>query len=500
MRRTFEEFYKAFGLKQYPFDIYTSENESEINKYLFVEPNDYALIKSTFLGKRTMMVLGNRGTGKTAVIYDLIRKVNDEKNIVVYIEDYTDCDLDANINNYYQLIIVKIVEQLFCSLVGNEKKIKNLTHEDKVFLSYLLQKFTTPITKDGLVAKIKQIQVPKYKLVINWIFKNLKGPVNYGAKVLVNSVYEGILKHFSYLPPVSEEMAREILPDINFAVDTGFIDAEASYKMIGKVCKIIKKLNYDKIIAFLDKIDEDNRLNNDAELIGQFIKPLVTDNKLLLNRDIQIIIACWSVPFNVIKSEVRTQKHAVKELNWKNDDLIEALNRRLIVFGSDNIRNYKNLFAHNVAEKEIEKIFYLSNGNPRDLWHIFNQIFLAQFDIDSNVNKLSCESIEKGIEQFVVKFNFYEYYPRKKGAKASSMDIYSYIKHLQKLDGITFTKNKLNDAAGTGGSTQNYVTGMERIGLIQKIDEKINGGVVYKIKDPKVQYAIQNNITIQKEM
>lgn len=98
----------------------------------------------------------------------------------------------------------------------------------------------------------------------------------------------------------------------------------------------------------------------------------------------------------------------------------------------------------------------------------------------------------------MTEFNFYEYYPRKSNARANSMDIYSYIKYLLKLDDYKFTKNKLNELAGTGSSTTQYVTGMEKNGLISRTAEKIGGGVVYQINDPKVIYAISNKVDISR--
>lgn len=78
------------------------------------------------------------------------------------------------------------------------------------------------------------------------------------------------------------------------------------------------------------------------------------------------------------------------------------------------------------------------------------------------------------------------------------MDVYSYIKHLLKLESDVFTKNQLNDMAKTGGSTNNYVVGMEKIGLIINTNEKEKGGVLYRINDPKVVYAMRNGLDISK--
>lgn len=77
------------------------------------------------------------------------------------------------------------------------------------------------------------------------------------------------------------------------------------------------------------------------------------------------------------------------------------------------------------------------------------------------------------------------------------MEFYSYISHLLKLEDANFTRSHLDRMVGTGGSTQNYVIGMERIGLVEKTNQN-NGVIHYWIKDPKVVYALENNLKIEK--
>ena len=56
----------------------------------------------------------------------------------------------------------------------------------------------------------------------------------------------------------------------------------------------------------------------------------------------------------------------------------------------------------------------------------------------------------------------------------------------------------MNIQANTGSSTNNYVVGMENIGLVVNTGVKNNGGVLYRINDPKIIYAIKNDIEISK--
>ncbi|GIN78208.1 MULTISPECIES: hypothetical protein [Bacillus] len=78
------------------------------------------------------------------------------------------------------------------------------------------------------------------------------------------------------------------------------------------------------------------------------------------------------------------------------------------------------------------------------------------------------------------------------------MDIYKYSNHLIKLTSDEFTANQLNSEAGTGSSTQNYITSMQRIGLVKALDRKRAGGTLYKIIDPKIRYARKYKLKLEK--
>jgi len=224
----------------------------------------------------------------------------------------------------------------------------------------------------------------------------------------------------------------------------------------------------------------------------------LTDNKFLLEPNLQVVFSSWVTPFNYIKDQVRTQKHYCPTLSWNFRDLTRALNQRLKVYSDEKVTDFKGLFSDDVSDEEINELFKISNGNPRDLWHIYAALFKSQFELDPTVNKIHKEAIPKALIQFVTSFNYYEYYPKKSNSRANSMDIYSYAKHLLKLESEVFTKNQLNEKAQTGSSTNNYVVGMEKIGLIG-LDSQQGGIAYYKIKDQKIVYALKNGLEIRRD-
>jgi hypothetical protein len=273
---------------------------------------------------------------------------------------------------------------------------------------------------------------------------------------------------------------------------------EISYAFLQRCLNLVRSLGYKKFTLIIDKIDKDSRLQNDAEEIANFIEPVLTDNKLLLNKDLQLIISLWNIPFGFLSDRVRSQKHFSTYLRWDIKDLEGALNKRLETYSDNTIRNYRELFSSEVSDENYNEIFYLANGNPRDLWHILRYIFHSQYKIDSSKSKIGVQAIKEGFNSFVKEFNYYEYYPRKVGSRADSLDVYSYVRHLLRLGSVEFSRNAFQEATGvSGGSVNNYVSQMQRMGLIVESDR--NGTTrIYKVVDPKVEYAINNNINITK--
>jgi len=495
---TYKEFYNTFGLKDNPFASFTTENEGLRFTKTFIKPNDYETILENFSQQSSILLTGDRGTGKTALIKDFISKLDNEKSIVSHIIDFSQLKADYELNDFYKFVITNLSISLFTSLTDKSKRISTLNKEEKLLLCYLLKNFVPQISKGQLREQIEKVQISwinrNYKKVENFV----RGIFNYGATTGGVFIDEYIAKHFSGLPPLSDSLKiKDYFPELPINIEEEFIDQETSYNLILRIVSLAKKLEFKRILIVFDRVDEDARFMNDAELISEFIVKILTDNKFLLEEQLQVIFSTWVTPFNYIKDQVRNQKHYCPTLFWTTDDLIKALNQRLLAYSDNFVSDYKTLFDNNVTEEEFRQVFKIANSNPRDLWHIFNSLLKSQFDLDSQSNKIKSEAIPNALMQFVTTFNYYEYYPKKSNARANSMDIYSYSKHLLKLDSEIFTKNQLNEKAQTGGSTNNYVVGMERIGLVG-MDSQQAGVVYYKIKDQKVIYALKNGLEIKR--
>lgn len=496
---TLKDFYNRFGLKENPFASFTTENEGQRFSKTFIKPNDYETILENFSQKNSIILTGDRGTGKTALIKDFINNIDSSNSVVAHIVDFSQLKENYELQEFYKFVITHLSIALFSSLAESSKRIKKLGKEEKLLLCYLLKNFVPQISKTQLREQIARVQIPLWKRAYKKVEKVVLGIFNYGATTGGAFIDEYIAKHFTGLPPLSDSVKiKDFFPELPINIEEEFISQEVSYQLLVRISQLSQHLGFARTLIIFDRVDEDQRFFNDAESIAEFIVKILTDNKFLLEENLQVVFSTWVTPFNYIKDQVRTQKHYCPTLTWTKDDLIKALNQRLKAYSDDGVSNYKTLFHESVTEEEIGKVFKIANSNPRDLWHIFSALFKAQFDLDFSSNKIQSAAIPIALTQFVTSFNYYEYYPKKSNARANSMDIYSYAKHLLKLDSELFTKNQLNEKAQTGSSTNNYVVSMERIGLIG-VDSQQGGVVTYKIKDQKVVYALQNGLEIKRD-
>lgn|GEM_PF-743717 len=496
MMTSFKDFYEHIGFEGYPFFDRTAEKEDTTN--LFISPPNYSILMDAFDSGKTAIISGNRGTGKTIILLE-IQKKELSNGIVSYIQNYESIPLTNNILDFYSLILKSIIAETLVYLSKHKASLNKLSKEDKIFLSFLIMKYADSYTSNDLYSKIENVQLSLVKRIVNRISMPITTFLNFGTTAVVNFGNDLINQHFRrYLPTVDAGKILKIIPDIRFEVADDFRSASISYSLLDKSLELINRMLGKSPIVIFDKFDEDIRLENDADLTSTFIRELVCDNNLLHNKYAQFFISVWEIPFSSLSPWFRRSKHTVFDIRWKKSELEQVLNRRLFVYSGKAICDYNTLFSDNVSEELKKQIFTLSYMNPRGLWEILDSVFIEQHSMDCESKSLCALAVKRGLINFVNNFDFYEYYPKKKAARKNTNDVYSYITHLLKLkDTDEFTEQELREAASTGGSTGNYITGMVNMGLVKKTNEKRAGGaVIYKVHDPKISFAISEKLDI----
>lgn len=488
---SFEKFYKKFGFDRYPFSAFTAENELEDLKDIFVQPSAYSPIRQNIESGAPAFIYGERGTGKTVLLKEI---TNNKKTIDI--DNFSSVPVESSTEKIYDLFLIGITKSLLLDLSSKPVKKALLANDEKILISYLIKFYANNTTMELAHEKIKSIQHHPLKVLVAKIYNPFRSLLNNIASSTIDIASDAVLKHLN-LPSTNSFEARDFFKELKLDKITDPEQSPENYHILEKTLALYKKINTQKAVFCLDKIDEDQRLENDADKISEFIKPLFTDNKFLLHQDIQIVICIWTIPFNRILPYFRKNKFCCEEIKWEKDELEKLLDTRLNSFSGGKVESMKSIMAN---PHDFEKLWNISHGNPRDMLQAINYIFKAQYQSNKNSELLTESAVQTGIANFVKGFSFYEYYPRKSTARKNSMDVYSYISHLSKLDAPKFTANALNEQAKTGSSTTNYIVGMESIGLIVRCEEKgPNGSTMYAIRDPKVLYALSEKIDIRRE-
>ena len=438
---SFDEFYKNFGLVEYPFAIFTAELEKEKLKDIFVRPNIYSPLTENFGKGATVILMGERGTGKTALTYELVNSIESDA-LVVVLDDYSDLPKGYSDNDLYRFILNGVSEKLFVWLAENRFKTLVIQKTERLLLSYLLKYHITEVSNSRLHERVRVMQQGFITTFFSRIYDTTRHPLNFAANIAVIFATDAIKKAFPGLPDVDLPKHKEYFPQLSAGKLNDISEAKANLKLLKDVTLLIKRLGISSLVIVIDKVDEYQELENDAEEIAGFLKKIVLNNSLLLDSGATFLVCSWSIPLGYLAREgVRLSKMSTYEVSWDRSSLELLLNRRLSTFSNQKNQDYRAIFAADVTGNEIDDIFSIANNNPRDLLHVLNEIFLMAFSTATSACKISSVHIKNGVEKFVSKFNFFEYYPKNSNARANSMDVYSFIAHLQKLGATTFTKN-----------------------------------------------------------
>ena len=490
---SFEKFYKKFGYIQYPFNSFTAEDEKERQSRLFISTQKYSPILEAFLSKSSMLLLGDRGTGKTSILYDFTRQAPSNR-LVCKIDDFSGLKTDFSDADFYNFVLRSSVNRFFEQLSTAKLHKKKISDKDKILLTYFFINFADDATRGLAKRMTKEIQFSPFRRKLRGFYDFFRHPFNMAANFGVNLLADVVAKSTGTNSQINAEVT-EYFPELKVLTDEQSAAPSTSLDALRRFVSLVRSTTFDEMAIIFDKVDEDPRLENDAEKIASFVKKILSNNAFLVDENFQVVVSLWTVPFNFILENVRTQKIYTAEIKWEYGDLQDAFNKRIEEFSKGECRTFNATFAESVNKEMKDSILDLSNRNPRDLWHLMNKIFRAQYNHAPESDEISVEAAKAGMEAFVKEFNLYEYYPRKSNARANSMDVYAYAKHLLKLDQDTFTRNKLNEQAGTGSSTANYVGAMENLGLIGKVSSD-GGEVIYRIRDPKIRYAQANKFDI----
>ena len=115
---TFEEFYKQIGFVEYPFASGLPSRSETAKRSFLLDQVIMGRFMENFRSGSGMFLVGERGTGKTAAIYDLLRSA-ESANLVIHVEDFSGVAVAYEPRELYYLIISNVADRIFKKLLAD---------------------------------------------------------------------------------------------------------------------------------------------------------------------------------------------------------------------------------------------------------------------------------------------------------------------------------------------------------------------------------------------
>ena len=117
------DLYKAMGFTDNPFSRFSAEEEIDYLNNIYVNPRYYNTIFKDIKDGSSRFIIGERGIGKSALMFNL-RKDFSDKVFSVIIDEYGGVKVKENQKELILCTMEKMVTQLGVSLIKNKKNCK----------------------------------------------------------------------------------------------------------------------------------------------------------------------------------------------------------------------------------------------------------------------------------------------------------------------------------------------------------------------------------------
>jgi hypothetical protein len=489
------ELYINLGFNENPFSRYSAEEELDYLDKIYNTPKYYTSIYSDIKKGLSRFVIGERGIGKSALMFKLMKDLGDYRSFAVIIDQFDEIPLIDNGKELLVLIIRKLITMFSVTLLKNKDAINGLSKEEKEKLAFFINTFFESLSKtefDELYNKAAKIKTKNFlKKIFNTFC--LK-PINIGISGVSDYISTTISKSLGLNYEISEEFYKAYVPELKLnkrgdKLDVLTLDYASIKGLLNELVGIIAKCNFQNVVIFFDKIDEYQSLGTNINNIAEFIRVLATDTSLLHMQNCSLVFVIWSKVKSKLNSlGVRFDKFKPVDVTWTDKELKAIIDDRLKYFSNQKI-DLKRLLPDISCLDRLIKLAYKS---PRHLIMLLSRIYDEQEMINSGSSLFSTEAIEKGILTFSKSFDFPTLYP---GVASRKDYIVKVVNRLLRIGKLEFeTKDIISVFKISSGSSNNDIKTMRGYGLIEEIASSGSPSKKYVVVEPRIKFLIEKNI------
>lgn len=481
-----------------PFAQYSAEEEEAFRDKVFYSPNYYNGLKSALKNNASRFLLGQRGDGKSVVIYKLMTDLQKERALPILISRYDEIPLENNKQHFLYIICKAITVNLARILFFNSELRRALDKRLKERLSAYIEMYYDGEYSNEFVEKAKEIKSIKTKnLFKRFINRNLIKAINEFIGIGI-SISSSSLKNFLGIPDISMFESKDYFKDFELDeirkidITQAISIKERHYiQMIEDLSQMLKAIGYSSIVVLFDKIDECPTINSDTEKISNFCSQILTDTDLLLSQNISIVFSLWTeIKLLLTSYGVRFDKFGEIKVTLRNPELVKLLNIRLKHFSSDkyNPVSFETLIPNANIRDEILRI---SDKSPRTLLRLLGEIYNIQEDREAV--SFEDSALADGMSSFCKTFDYGSLRP----TTQNDSQLSDWINKLLQLRLPEFTSSIVKDTFKLKGkNADNYLQKLISYGLVKSSGRtNENGDTIYKITDPRIHHLISRGIT-----
>lgn len=484
------ELFSNMGFEKNPFSKFSAEDERTYLKEIYETPRFYQTLVDELVEGNSRYLLGERGVGKSALMFYLIEDLRSKGIYPILIDEYDETPIK---NNGYELLLLveqNIITHLGVELLCNKSKVKKLAKDDREKLAFLINVFFKNLNKNKVKELYEEISGEKKKNIFKRLCNHfLIKPINIilsGAsnvagltvsKALGLPIIDNNVVYLQFVSELSENGETKEYSKMNY---------KDIKEILRETAVLIEKLGYKKLVVFFDKLDEYTKLKSQIDLIVDFIETITTDTSLIYSQEFGFEFLLWNKLKEKMKEkQVRFDKARPIDIDWSKEELKKILSRRLSFFSEHKIK-VEDIFFDS---KKLDKVIELANGSPRQLTMLLARIYEEQSKTDGNVKKFSDEAVKRGMNSFCQNFEYELFYPK--------LTIKDVVNRILKVGKTEFTISDLASATKKSIPTAtNWIRTMKNVGFVEETEGELSGKAkVYKVIEPKIRYMIEYELS-----
>ncbi|TAK61154.1 MAG: hypothetical protein EPO22_08650, partial [Dehalococcoidia bacterium] len=381
------EFLERLGFTTNPFQFTNADEEAKLPEY-FVPPPYFASVYGDPAQPSSCIVFAPRGAGKSAQRKMVESSAPHDTVLCITYDSFRNprgaALTDMTIEDHQLNLARRVLVGILTWLQQHKDRAGRLTPEEKSALRALATARLTSATRAELQVALDSlrnlpVRAKEFWNDNHWVLDAVLSSVNIAA----GGPGSGRLPD----APVDEVVADALMVDFD------------------SLAKIASKIGISAVYILIDRIDETAETNVQAEAAYKLIRGLIHDLKVLEQRPFayKFFVPDYIGPFYQ-RDGGRSDRIRAYETQWKNDELISMLNRRLKAHSAGRVDSITDLLPTTYpagAKANLRHMALLfANHSPRDLIRIWGRVVDEQLRRDPTASALDREAILDGIDVF----------------------------------------------------------------------------------------------------